>query len=218
VKRSLRPSGTSVSDLPPPQVFYPQVAAVVRNVSTSFSRHYSATKGLMALSPTGSARESIEEFSDEMSSHSGSPHPHVSTHSDTSPSMVGQSDAGPPDQSSPASFNMSIQSSDGLRKGMLRGKSKASRTQAVIVVGPPGYVHSSVLCQAPEMFVVLARVRWCWPIKQSGAVSYHMSLRAIPNLNRLQGHGLWGQAKFQGADSAPFSALVGICTQFRILS
>ena len=38
------------------------------------------------------------------------------------------------------SLSPSLQSGEGLRKTMLRSRKRVSRTEAVIVVGPPGYV------------------------------------------------------------------------------
>ncbi|RXW16010.1 hypothetical protein EST38_g9848 [Candolleomyces aberdarensis] len=67
-------------------------------------------------------------------------------------------------------------SPDGLRRSVFRsGKSRYDRTQAVLVIGPPGIGKSSII---------------------------------LANQAKWRAHGLWGQAKFQGTESAPFAALL----------
>ena len=58
--------------------------------------------------------------------------------------------------------------------------------------------------------VASARVRWSWQTKLNGDVSpydFNLSL-GLFTVTSHPAHGLWGQAKFQSADSAPFAALV----------
>jgi len=109
--------------------------SAVRNVSTSFSRHFSATKGYITLSATGS-KDSNDDM-ESTSSRSGSPHRSLSIYTESNPSSYYE-------HSTLASFSQSALASDGLRKDMLRTRSHASRTQAVLVVGPPGYIILSL--------------------------------------------------------------------------
>lgn len=127
---------------------------VIRNVSTSFSGHFSATK---ALSASGSG--STGNLDDGVQS--------VSSRTSDSPGV---------DYSTSPSLSPSLHSGDGLRKVMMRSRSRLSRTQFILVVGPPGIGKSSMV---------------------------------LANQAKWRSHGLWGQAKFQSADSAPFAALLG---------
>ncbi|RDB29051.1 Peroxide stress-activated histidine kinase mak2 [Hypsizygus marmoreus] len=157
---------------------------VIRNASTSFSRHFSAAKGFLSASTKaqGVGTSTGEEHSESTSSRSESPH-HGPLDNDTSIRLV-SSDRGSPAsdwQSSTVSLpsmsmSPSMTSGDGLRRVALRSKTRSSRTQAVIVVGPAGIGKSSII---------------------------------LANQAKWRAHGLWGQAKFQAADSAPFAALLG---------
>ncbi|KAF4623556.1 hypothetical protein D9613_002054 [Agrocybe pediades] len=146
---------------------------VIHNVSTSFSRHFSATKGYFDLSTNGSNNMSLDDYPDSISSQSDSAY--MSSMSASSPRMHSTLDLNIYEHSN-ISHSPSSQSRDGLRKVVLRSRSRVSRTQAVIVVGPPGIGKSSM--------VLVNQAKW-------------------------RSHGLWGQAKFQSADSAPFAALLG---------
>ncbi|KAF8349828.1 hypothetical protein F5887DRAFT_942564 [Amanita rubescens] len=148
---------------------------VIRNTSTSFSRHYSSSKGYVSLSTSGQDASfdsgANDDHSDSMSSHSESSKL-TGKKSDISPKL-------PSAQRSPAydsSMSTSLPPSNELWKVALRSQSRAPRTQVVIVVGPPGVGKSSV--------ILVNQAKW-------------------------RAHGLWGQAKFQSADSAPFAALLG---------
>ncbi|KAJ3513116.1 hypothetical protein NLJ89_g3133 [Agrocybe chaxingu] len=144
---------------------------VIRNVSTSFSRHFSASQGYIPLSTSGSQSMNQDDFTESLSSRSESPH--NTSMGESSPKVTGSPDSPTHDHSS-LSFSPSIHSGDGLRRVMLRSRSRISRTQAVLVVGPAGIGKSSM--------VLVNQAKW-------------------------RSHGLWGQAKFQNADSAPFAAL-----------
>ncbi|CAA7259981.1 unnamed protein product [Cyclocybe aegerita] len=146
---------------------------VIRNVSTSFSRHFSASQGYIPLSTSGSQSMNQDDFTESLSSRSESPH--NTSMGESSPKVTGSPDSPTHDHSS-LSFSPSIHSGDGLRRVMLRSRSRISRTQAVLVVGPAGIGKSSM--------VLVNQAKW-------------------------RSHGLWGQAKFQSADSAPFAALLG---------
>ncbi|KAG2023171.1 atypical/HisK protein kinase [Coprinopsis cinerea AmutBmut pab1-1] len=148
-----------------------QIRNVIRNTSTSFSQHHAPGKGFITLASTSSGTQAMEA-SESNSSRSGSP----------STSMAADSVMHPPeshighDPSQTTSGSPSRHASDGLRRAAFRGgRSKYSRTQAVLVVGPPGIGKSSIV---------------------------------LANQAKWRAHGLWGQAKFQGAESAPFAALL----------
>ncbi|KAF8912937.1 dual-domain HisK/Mak2 protein kinase [Gymnopilus junonius] len=147
---------------------------IIRNVSNSFSKHFSASKGYFALSTSGSHSLTSEDYPDSASSRSQSPY-NTSMGSTSSPRTFATLDPSPYDPSSSVSLSPSLQSGEGLRKTMLRGRSRVSRTETVLVVGPPGIGKSSI--------ILINQAPW-------------------------RSHGLWGQAKFQGADSAPFAALL----------
>lgn len=123
-------------------------------------------------------------------------------------------DSSPRHSESPDTMNtQTIQPNSALRKSILRNRSRVSRTQTILVVGPPGsvrWMHSSSVC--PDICwansLELGRVLWCLQIKQSGDVKISF-LITFHKLILFPAHGLWGQAKFQNADSAPFAALVG---------
>ncbi|KAF8630202.1 hypothetical protein AX15_003056 [Amanita polypyramis BW_CC] len=148
---------------------------VIRNTSTSPSRHYSSSKGSrMSTSGQDTSAESaaaIDDQSESMSSHSESSK-NPGRNSDISPKLLAARQSLVHD----GSMSTSFPSSDGLRRVALRSQSRAPRTQTVIVVGSPGVGKSSI--------ILVNQAKW-------------------------RSHGLWGQAKFQNADSAPFAALLG---------
>ncbi|KDR85277.1 hypothetical protein GALMADRAFT_218372 [Galerina marginata CBS 339.88] len=148
---------------------------VIRNVSTSFSKHFSSTKGYFALSTRGSYSFTTDEYPDSVSSRSDSLY-NTSMAGSSSPRTFTTLDNSVHEHSAPVSLSPSLHSGEGLRKGVLRNRSRVSHTQAVIVIGPPGIGKSSM--------VLVNQASW-------------------------RSHGLWGQAKFQSADSAPFAALLG---------
>ncbi|TFK76709.1 dual-domain HisK/Mak2 protein kinase [Pluteus cervinus] len=144
---------------------------VIRNVSTSFSRHFAASKGFIAVSSVGSqdsAMMSTDDLAESLSSRSDS-----SVLNDDASSRAA-STAHLYDPGTLSSSN-SMLSANGLRRVALRPKSRVSRTQAVIIVGSPGVGKSSMI---------------------------------LANQAKWRAHGLWGQAKFQSSDSAPFAALL----------
>lgn len=134
---------------------------VIRNTSTSFSRHHSASKDQVAVT-TATKKDTPEDRSESASSLSDMQGDH--NHSMVVPS-------GPL-----AADHASWPSSHRRLPGTWRSRSRVARTQAVFVVGPPGVGKSSMI---------------------------------LANQAKWRSHGLWGQAKFQGAESAPFSALLG---------
>ncbi|KAF8061003.1 hypothetical protein FPV67DRAFT_1673829 [Lyophyllum atratum] len=155
---------------------------VIRNASTSFSRHFSASKGFMAASATTSSSGvdtgSMDDLSETLSSRSDSPSNMVigDVGMRSPASRSPQLPMSPEWQSSSRTISPSLGSSSRLRKMVLRSGTRASRTQAVMVIGPPGIGKSSMI---------------------------------LANQAKWRSHGLWGQAKFQNADSAPFAALLG---------
>lgn len=55
---------------------------------------------------------------------------------------------------------------------------------------------------------MLEKVRWLWRSKLNGDVSSSPLLFPPFTDTRAKAHGLWGQAKFQEIESAPFASLV----------
>lgn len=145
---------------------------VIRNVSTSFSRHFALSKGLVVTGNNAmGSGTGVPEDGGEMISRSGSPSNR--TASKASLSRESMNEMSP---SVSPSISPSLRSSDGLRSSSSYTKARASRTQAILVVGPPGIGKSSMI---------------------------------LANQAKWRSHGLWGQAKFQNAESAPFAALLG---------
>ncbi|GLB36534.1 putative GAF domain containing protein [Lyophyllum shimeji] len=154
---------------------------VIRNASTSFSRHFATSKGCIAASNTisqGVGPSSTDDLSETLSTGSDSPRNMMTDVGMGSPSHTSSQT---PERHTPASPPMtslspSLPSTKGLRQMVLRSGTRPPRNQAVMVVGPPGIGKSSV--------ILVNQAKW-------------------------RSHGLWGQAKFQNADSAPFAALLG---------
>jgi predicted ATPase/serine/threonine protein kinase len=136
---------------------------VIRSVSTSFSRHFSVTTGYLSIGNTSSSA-SFEDRAESISSLSDSVY---NATIDSSPRLTDSADF----------MNTQVISSNpSLRKNIIRNRSRVSRTQTILVVGPPGIGKSSMV---------------------------------LANQAKWRSHGLWGQAKFQNAESAPFAALLG---------
>ncbi|KAK0233760.1 dual-domain HisK/Mak2 protein kinase [Armillaria fumosa] len=151
------------------------VRNVIRNTSTSFSRHFSASKGYISISSSGSQGTGTGNGEDHTDSRSSSG---ISTKSNVMNTEVARSvsRSTPYDQSSvSASITSSLQTSDGLLRTSLRSRPRTARAQVVVVAGPPGVGKSSM--------ILINQAKW-------------------------RSHGLWGHAKFQNVDSAPFSALL----------
>jgi hypothetical protein len=97
-----------------------------------------------------------------------------------------------------------------LQRAALRDRAKVSKTQVVIVVGPPGYVSRSLprgnfILTTPRIgkssMILANQAKWRCECSDLRFCSNKLTLSHIA-------HGLWGQAKFQNVDSAPFAALV----------
>ncbi|PBL00451.1 histidine kinase [Armillaria gallica] len=149
------------------------VRNVIRNTSTSFSRHFSASKGYISISSSGSQGTGTGNGEDRTDSRSS-----VSSKSNIMNTEAARSvsRSTPYDQSSvSASITSSLQTSDGLLRTSLRSRPRTARAQVVVVAGPPGVGKSSM--------ILINQAKW-------------------------RSHGLWGHAKFQNVDSAPFSALL----------
>jgi len=102
---------------------------------------------------------SLDDYPDSVSSQSDSVY--VSSMAGTSSPVVHSTLESNTYEQSNVSHSPSTQSRDGLRKVVLRSRSRVSRTQAVIVVGPPGQVSFFVIhCIQVERFLGLERVRW----------------------------------------------------------
>ncbi|KAJ7596782.1 dual-domain HisK/Mak2 protein kinase [Mycena floridula] len=130
---------------------------VVRNTATNFSRHFSASKGVIAISTSDSGTGDGDGEDASHSSKSDSP----SSRSPTVAITLGSGHTG--------------SSNDSLRVTALKSGPRISRAHVVIVQGPPGVGKSSII---------------------------------LANQSSWRSHGLWGQAKFQNTDSAPFAALL----------
>ncbi|KIK70394.1 hypothetical protein GYMLUDRAFT_89430 [Collybiopsis luxurians FD-317 M1] len=152
---------------------------VIRNTNTSFARHQTS-EGVIAISSSGSQDTgtgvgTVDDVADSISSTSLSQSGgHAAGDSGSRKSVSPR--YSPTQDHSALSFSSSIQASDVLRRAALRPRSKSSRAQVVVLVGPPGVGKSSM--------ILINQAKW-------------------------RSHGLWGQAKFQNADSAPFAALLG---------
>ncbi|KAF9056453.1 histidine kinase [Panaeolus papilionaceus] len=146
------------------------IRSVIRNVSTSFSRHFMSSKSYILL-PNGSSQDSNADRLSDTESTMDSPHP-----TDSSPTMHTLSELSSYPPSGSASMSPSMTSNSKFRKVMVGPRSRINRTQTLLVVGPPGIGKSSL--------ILVNQAKW-------------------------RSHGLWGQAKFQNADSAPFAALLG---------
>ncbi|KAL0581381.1 Chk1 protein kinase [Marasmius crinis-equi] len=172
---------------------------IIRHTNTSFSRHFSASEGYIPISSSGSQETGTntgpaEDITDSLSSRSGSV-------SGAGPmavdgmrrTSVGESHS--QDLSPHAlSVSPSLQTSDTLRRAALRPRPKTTRPQVIVITGPPG----------KEFYYT----------GQSGKMAMFVYEYSPADLNTDDvilpaAHGLWGQAKFQGGDSAPFAALLG---------
>ncbi|KAL0950689.1 hypothetical protein HGRIS_007467 [Hohenbuehelia grisea] len=159
---------------------------VIRNTSTSFSRHHSTSRGLIPIASSASLDTGTglgtgigtgDGDSESVSSRSESIKPtrlqvdKVSGDEGNS----GRSSSNANDSSMSMSMSPSMTPSEVLRKAALGSKTRPPRVQTVLAVGPPGIGKSSMI---------------------------------LANQAKWRAHGLWGQAKFQNADSAPFAALL----------
>lgn len=114
---------------------------MIRHTSTSFSRNSSASKGFITISSSGSqdtGTGTAEDQSDPGSSPSGSSKAQESNAMVASPRTSSQYDQVAMSPSIGPSLGPSLGPSDGLRRVALRSKSRVSRAQVVLVVGPPG--------------------------------------------------------------------------------
>ncbi|EIW86383.1 dual-domain HisK Mak2 protein kinase [Coniophora puteana RWD-64-598 SS2] len=154
---------------------------VTRNTLTSFSRDVSASKGLTITSSTGTDSQDTgtgtgtgtggDGHSDSASSRSVSSagmRSHEGSPKGSSSRLLPTEIAGSP--TNPSSMN------EGLRRVVLKQRTRAIRSHVIVVSGPAGIGKSSL--------VLANQIRW-------------------------RSHGLWGQAKFQRLDNAPYEALLG---------
>lgn len=121
---------------------------VIRHTSTSFSRHFSASKGFITILSSGSQDAGTavsEDRSESLSSQSESSNtPAITNDNNPKPPQTRGSSAY--EQSSAAmSLSPTLSHSDGLRRAAFRTKSRVARAQAVLIVGPPGSVISDVI-------------------------------------------------------------------------
>ncbi|TFK40893.1 dual-domain HisK/Mak2 protein kinase [Crucibulum laeve] len=152
------------------------IRSVIRNVSTSFSRHFSASKGFIAASGDSQDTNNVnDDHSDSITSSLSESSHNVAMTFESSPRLSSARTSPVHENSISVSMSPSLQSGDGLRRVALRSRNRVSRTQTVLIVGPAGIGKSSMI---------------------------------LANQAKWRSHGLWGQAKFQNAESAPFAALL----------
>lgn len=109
----------------------------VRNASTTFSRHFSATAS-GGSGDTGTS--TYDDNSDSLSSRSESTN-NATIIDDASPRTISTMlNSSALDSSMSLSISSSV-SGDDLRRVTLRSRSKIPKTQVVIVTGPPGWVN-----------------------------------------------------------------------------
>ncbi|KAG5723159.1 Peroxide stress-activated histidine kinase mak2 [Termitomyces sp. T112] len=144
------------------------IGNVIAKTSRSFSQYFSNYQGVGSSSAAsnGIGSFSVDDHNDAFSTSSDSPH--------IAPGDVLM--ATPELTMSPSRMSVSpLSGSSTLRRLAFRSDTKTPRTQAILVVGPPGIGKSSLV---------------------------------LANQAKWRSHGLWGQAKFQAEDSAPFAALL----------
>ena len=119
---------------------------LVQNASTNFSGHYSASQSYGALTSGVTQSESSNPEVQSQSSHSQSESPDNTI-------LILRSCIASETAARDKSVAMSLdppppRSSDNTRKSLLPHRIRSTRTQAVFVVGPPGYF--SVLLLSPQ--------------------------------------------------------------------
>ncbi|KII94402.1 hypothetical protein PLICRDRAFT_695401 [Plicaturopsis crispa FD-325 SS-3] len=166
---------------------------VIRHTSTSFSRHFSAAKGYISISSPGGSQGTQtgtgEDPSESVSSHSTSSHAAL-----------------PPGEGSPRlmASNMSptMDSPSVAASGKTAATVNTSTISATVSSLPPGdglrRVALSTKSRVPRAHAVIL----------VGPPGIGKSSIILANQAKWRTHGLWGQAKFQDADSAPFAALL----------
>ena len=115
----------------------------VLDTSNSFSQHHSTSKGVIAFSPANVQDMNTDATSESMSSRSGSP---LASHFTLSHSESSRSnwhtDSMDYDYPSTSVSPSRGTNSGGLRRSIFRStRMEYDRTQAILVVGPPGCVH-----------------------------------------------------------------------------
>jgi hypothetical protein len=116
---------------------------VIRHASTTFSRHVSASKGFITISSSGSQEAGTSACGDENSDAMSS------TMSDHSPGQDNFRGRPPASHDQSMSSSMSVNSSNSpsgaLRRSAFSSANRPPRTQAVVIVGPPGAGKSSMV-------------------------------------------------------------------------
>jgi len=114
--------------------------SLVRHTSTSFSRHVSASKGLIAISSGGSQDTGGTAFGADRSDSLSSRSEHSNSPGFLNEGSQTQSISRSPTQEmgSVSAAGTSAQNGDILRRTALRTRPQSARVQAVVVVGSPG--------------------------------------------------------------------------------
>ncbi|EGO28466.1 STKc type histidine kinase [Serpula lacrymans var. lacrymans S7.9] len=139
---------------------------VIKHTTTSFSRHFSASRGVLGVSSAG--------ITDTDSDRSVSSLGHMNTEDGAISPLTKMSLHGV--HSTAFSAPPAVDFGDVSKRMANKNKSHSVRAHTIMVVGHPGVGKSSLV---------------------------------LANQAKWRSHGLWGQAKFQNADSAPFAALLG---------
>ncbi|EGO02766.1 hypothetical protein SERLA73DRAFT_150394 [Serpula lacrymans var. lacrymans S7.3] len=156
---------------------------VIKHTTTSFSRHFSASRGVLGVSSAGSQEQILTSNNDKEdivtdtdSDRSVSSLGHMNTEDGAISPLTKMSLHGV--HSTAFSAPPAVDFGDVSKRMANKNKSHSVRAHTIMVVGHPGD-------RVGKSSLVLA------------------------NQAKWRSHGLWGQAKFQNADSAPFAALLG---------
>jgi hypothetical protein len=110
----------------------------VQSASTNFSGYYSASKGYNAS--TGVTPNKCSSSEDQSrSSHSQSESSDNSANIDDEILFIA-SETAARDNSNSMSLDPTLRSNNNIRRALLPHRSRSTRTKAVFVVGPPGYL------------------------------------------------------------------------------
>ncbi|KZT22094.1 histidine kinase [Neolentinus lepideus HHB14362 ss-1] len=169
---------------------------VVRNVSTSYARHVTGGKGYIALSASGSGsdhhtRTSRSEDHETSSTKSESSRSHVPDDAEMSPRMS-------PKRTPPLLLH---ETQTHTEQSIATSSTAPSSVLSPTTVGGSDGLRRVALAPSKKT----ARAHAVIIIGPPGAGK---SSLVLANQAKWRSHGLWGQAKFQNADTAPFSALL----------
>ncbi|EPQ61132.1 hypothetical protein GLOTRDRAFT_113578 [Gloeophyllum trabeum ATCC 11539] len=165
---------------------------VIRNVSTSYARHHGGKGGYIALnasSPQGSETQSRPGRSEDQGEAS-------STKSESSQSLVLNEEEGSPKMTPPLSTQATNTQFD----------QSSTSTATTSMMSPP--MTTSDGLRRVALTPARSKTARAHTIIIVGPPGAGKSSLVLANQAKWRSHGLWGQAKFQNADAAPFSALL----------